>query len=409
MVQWRSTHCCLLTMAVAVAGGPSEQTRGRGELTKLSRRSTPKRPNHRQRTARAPQARPVLARAERGAIKVHMLGERNSGTNFLDDCLARALADKHRPVANKASFALTPWRDPSGCCQSKHVLHPEVALEQATNRSAHPWRLFIVIARDACQWAEGMYRKPWHRCIQGWCGHDGMPRTCEPSFSAFLRDAWVESNDLTRYSDVLELRRNKSRVFRALTRHSRHEFVSYEALRAAPPAALEPIFRRHHLALRFNWTWCEPQPMTCSRLSLHDRTRIEARTGERCAPCTSAMRRAAEPQKQSNCALKTLSRRAANPNATEVEAMQRKLLTPPTGWLALAIIVSVFACVLCLSSCCSCCSNDAAGLCEAENGAYNPFSAEGLVRRIAEAEKVWPERLKANSARKQPARIRVFL
>lgn len=170
--------------------------------------------------------------------QIILLGERNSGTNYIQRVLKKAFYPQYAACNHtKAPFAGRYNPPPLleiPILKHKHMLRHtllnEKELEEVRRRNDALW---ILVVRHPCHWVDGMWRKPWFMCSPS------DPRRC-PSDNAngallkqnvqvvanlsradFLQVPWVDAaesrlapEDPTQftYPNVLALRRHKLRI-----------------------------------------------------------------------------------------------------------------------------------------------------------------------------------------------------
>ncbi|QQA41923.1 hypothetical protein [Pelagovum pacificum] len=141
--------------------------------------------------------------SDRPAVRYQVLGERCSGTNFLDRLIAENL-----PVA------------PAHAVRWKHGFPDFIAAPADV--------VFVVIFREALGWISSLYSKPWH----------ADPQLRRHGFSEFIRAKWRSSVDDHRH---FRLWRGDSRVGQPLNADlhplTGQPFNSVFELRAAKMAA----------------------------------------------------------------------------------------------------------------------------------------------------------------------------
>eukprot|EP00545_Synedropsis_sp_CCMP1620_P013705 CAMPEP_0119004750 /NCGR_PEP_ID=MMETSP1176-20130426/1329_1 /TAXON_ID=265551 /ORGANISM="Synedropsis recta cf, Strain CCMP1620" /LENGTH=333 /DNA_ID=CAMNT_0006956495 /DNA_START=109 /DNA_END=1110 /DNA_ORIENTATION=- len=185
--------------------------------------------------------------------QIYLLGERNSGTKFVEALLAGQIDKKHtRLPESKPVNASDPstiqlfgnaWTLSSKIplFHLKHMFrhHPLNATDVAYLQDATDL-LWVLVVRNPCDWADAMYRTPWHLCPTKEDDADrcpgpflGLDRTAVHGKSRleFFRDMewrdWHEStidpNDFT-YDSVFDLRRHKLSLMKQLMTVSPHRF-----------------------------------------------------------------------------------------------------------------------------------------------------------------------------------------
>jgi len=95
--------------------------------------------------------------------KIRLLGERNSGTNYIESVLSAALETRYASTKNN----LSPFSggDPN-FLSFKHMFRQSDLTPSELQVLIDDYRhvLWIMAVRNPCDWADGMYRKPWHMC-----------------------------------------------------------------------------------------------------------------------------------------------------------------------------------------------------------------------------------------------------
>ena len=95
---------------------------------------------------------------------IKVVGERNSGTNFLEQILARALPHYGETFSDgRLDFANLNF----GPLGGKHMFRHGLLTRDELQRLAGPefeHVLWLLAVRSPCDWGSGMYRRPWHLC-----------------------------------------------------------------------------------------------------------------------------------------------------------------------------------------------------------------------------------------------------
>lgn len=171
--------------------------------------------------------------------RIQVFGERCSGTNYLEQLLAR-------------NFTATPVVWDYGY---KHFF-PQAALDNAEDC------LFIVLYRDPIAWLRSLHRSPWHVAPplrrlpfsqfirhQWWCIWDrkaGKSRR-DPLFGT---EMMFERDPVTgeRFENVLKMRSAKIREWEALHTQVPHSVsITFEQLRADPDGFVHRLTREFDL------------------------------------------------------------------------------------------------------------------------------------------------------------------
>ena len=119
------------------------------------------------------------------AVLIMNQGERNSGTTFVSNTLAEAFDHP-----NKIGSAHEKFSSDIPVLLHKHMfrhdLMNEAELAEIKERKDIVW---ILVVRTPCDWAEGMYRKPYHLCPPK------SPEKCGPK-SDPQQKVWLNQNSL---------------------------------------------------------------------------------------------------------------------------------------------------------------------------------------------------------------------
>jgi hypothetical protein len=179
--------------------------------------------------------------------QIYLLGERNSGTNFVERILGRQIDKQHTRVPPLdlsilhvfgTSFTMSsdiPLFGLKHMFRHQPLNDTEVAfLQEATDL------LWVLVVRNPCDWADAMYRTPWHlcptkndapdRCPGEYIGTDRIAVKDKTRLEFFQDMEWrdwhestLDPNDFT-YDSVFELRRHKLSLMKQLMEVSPHRF-----------------------------------------------------------------------------------------------------------------------------------------------------------------------------------------
>lgn len=153
--------------------------------------------------------------------RIVLLGERNSGTTFMERLLTKSVHNKYR-ISAKIPFFSSNIPILSYKHMWRHDLLSDKELEQI---AALHSTLFILQMRNACSWVDGMYRKPWHMCpsnskdpCSGIYVAINRNETSKMTRAQFMLNAWRDNAEATRnvanytYANVFDLRRHKLKI-----------------------------------------------------------------------------------------------------------------------------------------------------------------------------------------------------
>jgi len=183
-----------------------------------------------------------------------ILGERHSGTKYLDKILTNAFFPRYSIAKN----AYRPLFNFSGCSpddipfqsetcvpvlQFKHMFrHSFLSDEEMAELRSRSEILWILAVRNPCNWADGMYREPWGLCgsflnVTQCEGFYSDPKMAQKSLNGttrlqFLKNLewwdgpqlrnelnernWNNNSDSVYKNGVFELRRHKLLIMRQL-------------------------------------------------------------------------------------------------------------------------------------------------------------------------------------------------
>lgn len=96
---------------------------------------------------------------------VHLLGERNSGTKFIESAFHAVLDPSYgRKEATAAYGSYTKHVPVFGFKHMWRSTRLALNATELAQLARNDNRLFILAVRAPCDWMDGMYRKPWHLC-----------------------------------------------------------------------------------------------------------------------------------------------------------------------------------------------------------------------------------------------------
>ena len=168
---------------------------------------------------------------------IHLLGERNSGTNYVEQVLKEAFYPLYAthtgrlyPFAGTPNHTKVPLKQPvNGRLpvfgfkhMFRHGLLSDAEMEELHRLDRILW---ILVVRNPCDWADGMFRKPWHMCPpdNGTCPspYIGINKAAVAGMTRadFFRLPWndyVESKQQGNFSyrNIFDLRKNKLEMMR---------------------------------------------------------------------------------------------------------------------------------------------------------------------------------------------------
>lgn len=95
--------------------------------------------------------------------KVYLLGERNSGTKFIGKLLHKAFGDHY--AAGTGNKHVTGYETEIPILNFKHIFrHSELNSTETKTLQHMNQSLWLLVVRNPCDWADAMYRVPWHLC-----------------------------------------------------------------------------------------------------------------------------------------------------------------------------------------------------------------------------------------------------
>lgn len=184
-----------------------------------------------------------------------LLGERNSGTNYITDLLEDAFPhytkNKPQSVGFKHMFRHSEFQ-------------PSMLQELHDSSQSILW---ILVVRKPCDWADGMYRKPHHMCpptkpsdckhlIKGF--HPGLQK--DYTREEFFELPWYDSiemanNDTFSYSNVFKLRTHKLHLMKQLVDVFPHRTIiaHMDGVEKAPELFVQDLVTRFNLTVATNF------------------------------------------------------------------------------------------------------------------------------------------------------------
>lgn len=193
--------------------------------------------------------------------KIRLLGERNSGTNYIERTLSIALEARYASNEDKSFFSKG---DPSFLGFKHMFRHYELTpseLQVLVDDYRHV--LWIMAVRNPCDWADGMYRKPWHMCpsidpskcpdiVVGW-NRTHVEHVSRKEFFTFPWNDSIEHSkheDFT-YSDVFALRRRKLHYMTQImsVAPNRVKIVHLKSMEKAPGLFIDDLATEFNLTI----------------------------------------------------------------------------------------------------------------------------------------------------------------
>jgi len=226
---------------------------------------------------------------------IYVLGERNSGTTFVSDTLAQAFDP---PNMNEFMFAQEKFSSEIPVLLHKHMFrHDLLDANELAEVKARDDVLWILVVRSPCDWAEAMFRKPYHLCPPdkpNMCGPDSNPNktiwmnqntVAGVPLLHFLTDMkwedWAESVPFWReaegggkkkarvsmskvsanytYPNVFGLRRHKLGIMKQIieTAPRNVKFVHLKQLERSPEVFIQSVIREFKMTVKDGY---RPQP-----------------------------------------------------------------------------------------------------------------------------------------------------
>lgn len=209
---------------------------------------------------------------------IHLLGERNSGTNYIGQVLSSAFHPKYNRETwdSNCRFVcgIPVFRFKHAF---RHDLLSETEIE--TLQQQHHDVLWILAVRSPCDWADAMFRTPWHLCTSiSQCTNPNnhpliniakLPAgTTRAKFwstfpwldykEAVLGNYTTTKIDNFSYRNVFALRKHKLRLMQQLMEAVPHRvhIVHLKVVERAPEALVERL--QHQFGLFVNTTTHKP-------------------------------------------------------------------------------------------------------------------------------------------------------
>ena len=142
---------------------------------------------------------------------IFLLGERNSGTNYIEKLLLQSFYPKYSFAAKNTTH--NAKHKFGGCSPDaakmqyhacapvlkykhmfRHSLLSESEMDELRRRTDVLW---ILAVRSPCDWADSMYRKPWHMCLPS-----DPPSKCKGEYVAQNKDALANVSKATFFGDM---------------------------------------------------------------------------------------------------------------------------------------------------------------------------------------------------------------
>mmetsp|Transcript_31121 Transcript_31121/g.64052 ORF Transcript_31121/g.64052 Transcript_31121/m.64052 type:complete len:343 (-) Transcript_31121:85-1113(-) len=177
-----------------------------------------------------------FSRLQTSPKNIYVLGERNSGTNYVARILRNSFDPPNKPDPSRThEFFSSEIPVLLHKHMFRHTLLNETELMEIYNRTDILW---ILAVRRPCDWAEGMYRLPWHMCppknISSGCpgefiGFEHKETLKQYTLQEFFEmewGDWPESSNFRNlsfvgnefiYRNIFQLRRHKLRLMKQIT------------------------------------------------------------------------------------------------------------------------------------------------------------------------------------------------
>lgn len=204
--------------------------------------------------------------------KIFLLGERNSGTNYVEHVLKEALSPRYSTGHTKYPFSKN-----LPVLFFKHMFRDQILNSTELEvLQMHKNALWIFVVRSPCDWAEAMYRRPWHMC------HPQYASKCQGpyigidhrslwgvSLAKFFEIPWSENVETVdgslrnfSYPSVFALRRHKLSIMKQITEIAQHrvKIVHLKEIEVAPARFVDNLVREFNLQLQRNYR--PPEPTT---------------------------------------------------------------------------------------------------------------------------------------------------
>jgi hypothetical protein len=163
-----------------------------------------------------------------GIKRIFLLGERNSGTNYIESTLWRAFPTYGREGAKAKNVWPFVWKIP--VLNFKHMWRhgPMTEAEKEELSSTTTDAVWLLAVRSPCSWADKMFRKPYHMCPPNAtdCGSSYIDIGDTSVFSSrleFMRHSWSDNIEARKhpeesyiYRNIFDLRRHKLELMRTL-------------------------------------------------------------------------------------------------------------------------------------------------------------------------------------------------
>lgn len=191
--------------------------------------------------------------------RVYLLGERNSGTNYIEDILKSSLMSKYGHAEGRNNEY--PYSSGIPIIDFKHMFrHDLLDQKELETLQANQDSLWLLVVRSPCSWADGMYRKPWHLCPPSdvtclnkpYVGLTKLANSREDFFRTPWTD-WVEAqrSEKFNYSSVFALRTRKLKLMGQLMEiMNRVKLVHLSQVECDPKRFMTNLARQFNLDLK---------------------------------------------------------------------------------------------------------------------------------------------------------------
>lgn len=190
-----------------------------------------------------------ISRLRSPPSEIYVLGERNSGTNYLARVLKGAFVPSARPDASRPHEAFS---SKIPVVRHKHMFrHSLLGEEELAEISSRTDILWILAVRSPCDWAEAMKRLPWHMChpnnVTSECpgefiGFEHGDTLTNYSLASFFQMEWGDWPESTNFRNLSFV--SKDFIYRNIFELRRHKLLLMKQIIDAVPRNVK-IVRLH--------------------------------------------------------------------------------------------------------------------------------------------------------------------
>jgi hypothetical protein len=197
--------------------------------------------------------------------RIYLLGERNSGTNYIERILLNAFPENRRPFVPRDNKKF-PFASHIPVFKFKHMMNRlyllnATELEEIAQTVMNS--LWLLIVRSPCDWVDAMYRTPWHLCppndpLRCPGKYIGVNREAVENLTRaeFFRIRWQDYSDDFGFENIFALRTFKLKIYAQLMSvipQDRIKVTKMNDVEVSPERFVKDMVKQFDLNLRYGY------------------------------------------------------------------------------------------------------------------------------------------------------------